>query len=173
MPIATVTDGATADSTLTWIIVGLAVLALVVIAVILLRKRSSAQHEVHRAEAQELREEAMADQVEVQRREAAAARIDAEARLAQAEADAKSAEAAAMQRTARERSEEVAEARADVDHRLRRADELDPDGARARDAATRPEATDHEPGRQDHTPDHVAHDRSADRPDGRPGEHRA
>ena len=116
------------DTTVTWIIVAVVVLALIVAAVLLFGRASEARRlESQRAKAHELRERAEADQVELQRREAEASRIDAEARLAQAEADARSADAARMQAEARERAQSLETSRAEVAKGLRKADEVDPD----------------------------------------------
>jgi hypothetical protein len=114
--------------TVTWIIVALVVLALVVLAAVLLtRARRSRSVDRRREEAHELRQRAEADRIELQRREAEAARIDAEARAAQAEADARAADAAQLQAEARERAEHTSGSRAEVEERLRRAEEIDPD----------------------------------------------
>jgi FtsZ-interacting cell division protein ZipA len=115
-------------STIIWIVVAIVVLAIVVW---FLLRRSRAMKEKRlqhqRDEATELRRTAESERIEVQEREASAAKVDAEARLAQAEADRKAAEAARLQQEAQERSEQVGERRTHVEDRLRRADEVDPD----------------------------------------------
>ena len=63
----------------------------------------------------------------MQRREAEATRVDAQARTAQAQVDAKSADAAALQAEAVQRGEHASRSRAEVDERLREADRIDPD----------------------------------------------
>jgi beta-lactamase regulating signal transducer with metallopeptidase domain len=73
------------NSTVTWIVIALVLLAvLIVVGAVLSRRRQAQQVEVQRTQARELREKAEVDRIEVQRREAEASRIDAQARLAQA-----------------------------------------------------------------------------------------
>src|SRR5690349_20484572 len=115
-----------------WIVLALVVLALIVVAVLLLRRSRATKQVRQREHARELRQQAEADRIEVQRREAEAARVDAQARLAQAEAQARAADAEQLQVQAREHAEHASGARAEVEERLRKADELDPDGAAGR-----------------------------------------
>ena len=117
------------NSTVTWIVIALVLLAvLVVVGAVLSRRRQAQQVEVQRKQARELREKAEVDRIEVQRREAEASRIDAQARLAQAEADARAADAAELQAKAREQAAHASGARSELDEQLRKADELDPQG---------------------------------------------
>jgi len=114
------------STTLTWIIVAIVVLAAVMVAAVVVG-RSRRQEHSHRERARELRETAQADQIGVQRREAEAAKVDAQARMAQAEADARAADAAQLQAQARDQARQASESRSEVDAQLRRADEIDPD----------------------------------------------
>lgn len=110
------------------VIVALAVLVVIVVVVaIAARGRRARQVEGQRDKARELREQAGADRIEVQRREADAAKVDAQARMAQAEADAKAADAAALQAEAVQRGEHASGSREEVEERLRQADRIDPD----------------------------------------------
>jgi FtsZ-interacting cell division protein ZipA len=115
------------DNAVLWIVVAVVVVALVVGLLMMRRSSGRRQEAKQREEAQRLRRDAEADRIDVQRREAEAARIDAEARLAQAEAQARAADAAQLQAQAQEHSQEVAGSRSEVEERLRRADEIDPD----------------------------------------------
>lgn len=114
-------------TTLVWIVVGAAVLVLLVVLALALRGRRGRVHDERREEAARLRQEADSERLELQRREAEAARVDAEARMAQAEADARAAEAARLQADAQEHAARVDSHRTEVEERLRRADEIDPD----------------------------------------------
>jgi flagellar biosynthesis/type III secretory pathway M-ring protein FliF/YscJ len=118
------------NSTTVWIIVAIVALLLVALLVWFLARRSRTAKDkrrvAQREEAGELRRRAEHDRIGVQEGEASAAKLDAEARLAQAEADRKAAEAARLQEAAHEHSAKVGESRAELDERLRRADELDP-----------------------------------------------
>ncbi|EYR63701.1 hypothetical protein N866_18765 [Actinotalea ferrariae CF5-4] len=120
--------------TIVWIVVAVLVLALIIGLALWWSRRSSGRRvDKQRQEAADLRRQAEAEKVDLQRREAEAQRLDAHARLAQAEADTRSAEAARLQAQARERSDELSGPREDVQERLRRADELDPDRPTAAD----------------------------------------
>jgi FtsZ-interacting cell division protein ZipA len=116
------------DDVVVWVIVAVVVLAIIAVVIYLMnRSRTERALEAQRTEARDLRESAEADRLDVQRREAEAARLDAQARVAQAEADARAADAAQLQADAQQRAQHAGGARADVDERLRRADEIDPD----------------------------------------------
>ena len=110
-----------------WIVVALVVLALVVVAVMVRRSQGERRVEGQREKAREIREGAQVDRVEVQRREADAAKVDAQARLAQAESRERAADAAALQTEAQQRTVHADSSRADLDERLRQADDIDPD----------------------------------------------
>jgi flagellar biosynthesis/type III secretory pathway M-ring protein FliF/YscJ len=119
------------DSTIMWIVVavvGAVLLALLVWFLVRTSRTAKAKRrEADQAKAAELRRDAERERIAVQEREASAEKLDAEARLQQAEADRKAAEAARLQQEAQDRDAMVGESRADVDERLRRADELDPE----------------------------------------------
>lgn len=126
--------------TVVWIVVAVVVVAVVIgVIVWVTRSQSSRKVDRQREEAQDLRRRAEA---ELKRREADAARVDAEARLAQADADARAAEAARLQTEAHERDRDLAGERSEIDERLRRADEIDPDAGDATRPADAPVARD-------------------------------
>jgi FtsZ-interacting cell division protein ZipA len=114
------------DDAVLWIVVAVVVVALIGL---LLWRRTTGERQVarQREQAQRLRSDAEAERIVVERREAEAARIDAQARLAQAEAQARAADAAQLQAQAREHAQQAAGSRSEVQERLRRADEIDPD----------------------------------------------
>lgn len=104
------------------IIVGVVVvLAIVAAAIILSRKRKAV---VNRNKAAELREQARAEEFTTMEREAKAARAEADARQAEVEAER-------LRRNALDSQHEAESARAGLQEQLRKADELDPDGATA------------------------------------------
>jgi hypothetical protein len=107
-----------------WVIIGIVVVAAIVIGLSLLlgKRRTAAQA----AQADSLRQDASERSTVVEQREAKAAEMDARARAAQAESDAKAAEAARLQGTAERQAAESAQARAELDEQLQRADQLDP-----------------------------------------------
>lgn len=117
-------------STIIWIIVGIViVIAIIVIIAVLMtsRRRREAHVESERRKAAELREDANQTDLARREREAEAARATAAAK--QAEADAKQAQLES-DRLARESASHQADAqqlRSDVDERLQKADEVDPD----------------------------------------------
>jgi FtsZ-interacting cell division protein ZipA len=117
-------------STIIWIIVGIIiVIAIIVIIAVLMtsRRRREAHVESERRKAAELRDDANQTDLARREREAEAARAAAAAK--QAEADAKQAQLES-DRLARESASHQADAqhlRNDVDERLHKADEVDPD----------------------------------------------
>ena len=112
------------DSTVVWIIVAILVaLALVALLVWLSRRRAPTQKT---KQADSLRQDAQEREVEVRRRQAEAAEVDARARQAQAEADAKAAQAEQLAATAQEREAAATTSREDLDDQYRTADEIDP-----------------------------------------------
>ena len=114
------------NATVIWVIVAVVVLVAIV-ATVSFRSRSRSRVERKRTVAREIRERADNDRIEIQRREAEAATVDAAARTAQAEADVRAADAALLQTQARERSEHTRGERSDLNEQLRTADEIDPD----------------------------------------------
>lgn len=137
--------------TVLWIVVALVVIA-VIVAAAAIRSRKGHRVQVRREEASELRERAERDRLETQRREADAAKVDAQARLAQAEADSRAAEAASLQVQAQERVSHAEESRSELEQKLRRADEVDPDVPDPQAGSKAPAGTgvqDGEPGYED------------------------
>ncbi len=117
-------------STIIWIIVGvIVVIAIIVIIAVLMtsRRRREAHAEAERRKAAELRDDANKTDLARREREAEAARAAAAAK--QADADAMQAKLES-ERLARESASHQADAqnlRNDVDERLQKADEIDPD----------------------------------------------
>jgi FtsZ-interacting cell division protein ZipA len=108
------------------------IIVIVVIAAVLgflaMRRNSARQVESQRAEAQELREQAsQVNATTVRKQEAEAAEVEAKARMARAEADAKAAQAEQYEVNAQGQSQSVERSREEVDQKLTRADEIDPD----------------------------------------------
>ena len=104
------------------------VIVIVVVATMLSRKRKV---EANRHEAAEIREQARTDEIGAREREAKAARAEADAQQAEVEAER-------LREESRARQEEAEKVRAGTQEQLRKADELDPDGAATeRDAQSR------------------------------------
>lgn len=109
-----------------WLWILLAVVALVVLVAVIMAGRKK-KLERDRERAHELREEAATKATDLQKREAHAREVEADAARARAEADRKAAEAERLEAEARERAGAASAARAEHDSRLREADKLDPD----------------------------------------------
>lgn len=104
------------------------VIAVIVVVAMLSRKRKA---EANRNKAGELREQAKTEEIGAREREAKAARAEADAQQAEVEAERLREDAGARQ-------QEAGEVRASAQEQLRKADELDPDGATTeRDAQSR------------------------------------
>ena len=100
------------------IIIGVVVvLAIIVVATMLSRKR---RVEANRTKAVEMREQAKTEQIGAREREAQAARAEADAKQAEVEAER-------LREEARGRQQEAEQVRAGAQEQLRKADELDPD----------------------------------------------
>ncbi len=112
-------------STIVWIIVAVVVLLAGIAVAVRMTGRQKLNRQ--RAKAEEIREQAAAQEGTVRRHEAEAAEQDALARQAQAEADQKAAEAERLRIEAEERATRAADSRAEHQDRLRSADEVDPD----------------------------------------------
>lgn len=110
----------------TWLWILLAVVALVVLVAVIMAGRKK-KLERDRQRAHELREEAATKATDLQKREAQAREVEADAARARAEADRKAAEAERLEAEARERAGAASAARAEHDAHLREADKLDPD----------------------------------------------
>ena len=105
---------------LTGLIIGVVVvIAIAVVATMLSRKRKV---EANRHKAAEIREQAKTDEIGAREREAKAARAEADAQQAEVEAER-------LREEARARQQEAEKVRAGTQEQLRKADELDPDGA--------------------------------------------
>lgn len=113
-----------------WIIVAVAVVALIVLGVLVWAGRRQRDAK-RRAQAEELREQLRKEDVAVRHRESIAVETEARARAAQAEAEAKAAEAARLQHAAEGHRTEVSASREELDKRRAHADSLDPGGAAA------------------------------------------
>jgi hypothetical protein len=92
-----------------------------------------------REEAQKLRREAAQRGVDVRRREAEAAAVDADARKARADAELRAAEADRLEMEAHERRNKAASERSEVDQKWERAESIDPDGGGRRPKPVREE----------------------------------
>ena len=110
----------------TWLWILLAVVALVVLVAVIMAGRKK-KLERDRQRAHELREEAATKATDLQKREAQAREVEADAARARAEADRKAAEAERLEAEARDRAGAASAARAEHDAHLREADKLDPD----------------------------------------------
>jgi uncharacterized protein HemX len=106
------------------VIVVVVVIAVIVAAVVLLGRQRTARQA---KQAQALRSDAGEQSGRVEKRESAAAEVDARARAAQAESDAKAAEAERLALSAERQKAQASRQRAEVDDQLHRADEIDPD----------------------------------------------
>ncbi|QGN57403.1 hypothetical protein [Nostocoides sp. HKS02] len=105
-------------TTIVWIVLVIVLVAIVL--AVAMRASRGRREEAHRAEAQQLREEAAGPDLELRRREAAADHAAAKAQQAKAEAEQYEAEAEARRQSA-------AGVRDERDDVLRRADARDPD----------------------------------------------
>ena len=115
-----------------WIVVAVAVaLLLLGLLAMALKKRSEHQTVAKREEAGKLRHEAAQRGVEVRRREAEAAAVEADARKTRAEAELRAAEADRLEMEARERRTAAASERSEVDQKWERAEHIDPDKGRS------------------------------------------
>lgn len=107
-----------------WIVVAIVVVALVVVIAVMASRK---KRERDRAQAVELREKALHEATDVQRREALARETEAQAAAARAEADRKAAEAERLEAEAQERAHAAEQRREEHQEQLRQADALDPD----------------------------------------------
>jgi hypothetical protein len=123
-----------------WVVVALVVIALIVVIAVMANRK---KQERNRAEAAELREKAVQDAADVQRREGLARETEAQAAAARAEADRKAAEAERLAAEAQERSHAADRRREEHQEQLRQADELDPDVRHAAPTTAAPEGGRH------------------------------
>jgi FtsZ-interacting cell division protein ZipA len=129
-------------STIVWIIVGIVVVIAIVVVVVLMtsRRRREAQIDSERNNAAELRQSAYESDVARREREAEAARAAAAAKQADADAMKAKLESDRLARESASHQSDAQELHAEVDERLRKADDIDPDVRTDRhDDATAPD----------------------------------
>ena len=121
--------------TITWIIVGVVVLALAGAAVVLGRKLAERRTDRKRTRAAELREQASATQRSIRQKQAEADETLARAKAARAEADRQQAEAKKLEARAQDKRSMLSEHVQRRDELLSEADRLDPDTSTAAGSA--------------------------------------
>jgi FtsZ-interacting cell division protein ZipA len=107
-----------------WIVIALVVVALLAVVAVMANRK---KRERNRAQAAELREKALHESTDVQKREALARETEAKAAASRAEADRKAAEAERLEAEAHQRAQAAGQRREEHQERLRQADDLDPD----------------------------------------------
>jgi hypothetical protein len=114
-------------STVLWIVLAVIAVLVAVALVVMMMRRTSRRLDRDREAANELRQRAAAETPAVEKHEAVAHEVQARARTARAEAEQKLAEAERLEAGAHERSRIAEQSRDDLNERLRRAAQLDPD----------------------------------------------
>jgi flagellar biosynthesis/type III secretory pathway M-ring protein FliF/YscJ len=109
-----------------WIVIAVVVIVIIVIVVVVLVRRGRVVARANEHRAQRIREDAHNDELATREREAEAMRVKADADRAKADAQKAQVEAERLQRAGVDKQADAERMRSDVDGRLRRADELDP-----------------------------------------------
>jgi hypothetical protein len=111
------------SNTVVWIVVAVLVVIAIAAVAFAARRRSHARRHM---KAERIREEVTEHTAKVDKRAALADETAAKGRAAEADAQAKAAEAARLKAQASSHHDAVAESRAELEERRRRADHLDP-----------------------------------------------
>jgi flagellar biosynthesis/type III secretory pathway M-ring protein FliF/YscJ len=112
--------------TVLWIVIAIVVVVIIVAVVLLLLRRGRVVARANQHRAEKIRQDARNDELATREREAEALRVRADADRAKADAQKAQVEAERLARTGADKQSEAQKMRSDVDGRLRRADELDP-----------------------------------------------